>query len=58
MTEDTTNAFMIIESVGGAGTENVEDAIAELKKLIEENLGGTVEQYIVTAEAPEIVIEK
>ena len=56
LTEETTNAFMIIESVGGAGTENVEDAIAELKKLIEENLGGTVKQYIVTADAPEIVI--
>ena len=34
----------------------VEEALEELKNLIEKELSGTCEKYIVSAESPEIVI--
>ena len=56
--EDTVNAQMVIETVESAGSENLEAALAELKRLIESELGGTVESYICDAEHPEAVIEE
>ncbi len=55
--EDTVNAQMVIETVVPEGYGALEGALAELKTLIEKELGGTVEQFICDAEHPEYVIE-
>ena len=54
--EETTNAFMIIENVGGEIDGVMEDAMDELKQLIETELGGTVTKKIASGDAPEVVI--
>lgn len=54
--EDTTNAFMIIETVAGERSDVMDAAMDELKAMIEADLGGTVTKHIASAENPEIVI--
>ncbi len=56
LTEDTTNAFMIIEIVDGKSSETLNAALDEMKALIEKELGGTVTKHIVNAKNPEMVI--
>ncbi|MDO4746064.1 MAG: B3/4 domain-containing protein [Bacillota bacterium] len=55
--DHTKNAFMIIESIDEAGAIAMEKALDELKTLIETELGGTCERFIVDKSNPEIVIE-
>lgn len=55
--EDTVNAFMCIETIDGKSSENLNAAIDELKTMIENELGGTVERYILNKENSETVIE-
>ncbi|MGN0659783.1 MAG: B3/4 domain-containing protein [Emergencia sp.] len=57
LTEDTVNAFMCIETVGGERDDVLDAALEELKTIIEKELGGTVEKHILTSECPEAVIE-
>lgn len=54
--EDTTNAFMIIETVAGERDDVMDEALDELKSMIETELGGTVTKHIASAENPEVVI--
>ena len=56
--EDTTNAFMIIETVAGERADVLDAALDELKAMIEADLGGTVTKHIASAENPEVVIEE
>lgn len=56
LTEDTVNAFMCIETVSGERDDVLDAALDELKTLIEKELGGTVEKYILTKDCPEVVI--
>lgn len=56
LTEETTNAFMCIETLSKEELPVLEEALEELKNLIEKELSGTCEKYIVSAESPEIVI--
>ena len=56
LTEETTNAFMCIETLSKEELPVLEEALEELKNLIEKELPGTCEKYIVSAESPEIVI--
>lgn len=56
LTEDTTNAFMIIETIDGTSSENLNAALDEMKEMIEKELGGSVTKHIVNKENPEMVI--
>ena len=56
LTEDTTNAFMIIETVDGEMDDVLDEELDELKSMIEADLGGEVQKYIATKENPEILI--
>ena len=56
LTEDTVNAFMVIETVAGERADVLDAALDELKTLIEKELGGTVEKHILTKDSPEVVI--
>ena len=56
LTEDTVNAFMCIETVAGERDDVLDAVLDELKALIEKELGGTVEKYILTKDCPEVVI--
>lgn len=56
LTEDTVNAFMCIETVSGERDDVLDAALDELKTLIEKELGGTVEKYILTKDCPEVII--
>ena len=57
LTEDTGNAFMIIETVGGAEADTVlSEALEALAAEIQKELGGTIRKFIASAENPEIVI--
>lgn len=56
LTEETTNAFMIIETVAGERADVLDAALEEMKSLIEKELGGTVTKHIASAENPEVVI--
>lgn len=58
LTEDTKNAFMCIETVSGEGNDVMEQALSELKKMIEEDLGGKCEKYILSKDMPEVIISK
>jgi DNA/RNA-binding domain of Phe-tRNA-synthetase-like protein len=58
LTEDTTNAFMIIESHNAESAANMDAALEELKTMIERELGGTVVKSLATAEHPEVIIEE
>ena len=46
LTENTKNAFLIIESVDEKRTEDLKKAINDLAKLVQENLGGTCKTAI------------
>ncbi len=56
LTEEVTNAFMIIETVSGEFPERLEGALDELAEKIGAELGGTVEKHIVDRENPQIEI--
>ena len=56
LTEDTTNAFMIIETVAGERDDVMDQALEELKAMIESELGGICTKYVASAENPEVVI--
>ena len=58
LTEDTTNAFMIIETVAGERDDVMDQALEEMKAMIEQELGGTVTKHIADAANPEVVIEE
>ena len=58
LTEDVTNAFMIIEQVNNKRRDELEAALDELKAMIEKELGGTVTKFIANKENPEVVIEE
>ena len=57
LTEDTTNAFMIIETVAGERDDVMDQALEEMKAMIESELGGTVTKHVADAAHPEVVIE-
>ena len=54
--DHTKNAFMIIESIDADGAARLEPALEELKTLIETELSGTCEKFVVDRTNPEIVI--
>ena len=56
LTEDTVNAFMIIEAHDADSAANIDAALDELKSMIETELGGTVTKALATATQPEVVI--
>ena len=56
LTEEVTNAFMIIETVQGEFPDRLEGALDELAAKIEAELGGSVEKFIVDKENPQIEI--
>ena len=56
LTEDVTNAFMILETSAGEFADNLDAALEELKEKIEAELGGTVTKHIVDKANPEIEI--
>ena len=56
LTEETTNAFMCIETVAGERDDVLDAALEELKSLIESELGGEVMKHILSKENPEVVI--
>lgn len=56
LSEETTNAFMCIETVSGEKDDVLDAALEELKTLIETELGGKVTKHILSKENPEIVI--
>lgn len=57
LTEDTKNAFMIIETAdGGQAGAVLDEALDVLAAEIEKNLGGTIKKYKATCENPEVVI--
>ena len=57
LTEDTRNAFMIIETVGGAEADAImEEALDALAAEIGKELGGRITKHIASKEHPEVVI--
>ena len=56
LTEETVNAFMIIEAHDAESAANIDAALDELKAMIETELGGTVTKALATADSPEVVI--
>lgn len=56
LTDDTKNAFMIIETVAGERDDVLDAALEELKSMIEADLGGACSKYIASKEMPEVVI--
>ena len=56
LTEDVTNAFMILETSAGEFPEKLDAALDELAAKIEAELGGTVSKHIVDKENTEIEI--
>ena len=58
LTEDTVNAFMIIEAHNADSAVNMDAAPDELKAMIEAELGGTVSKHLAKADSPEVVIEE
>ena len=56
LTEDTVNAFMIIESVSGQESDKLNAALDELAGLIEKELGGRCSKHILTHNNKEVVI--
>ena len=56
LSEETTNAFMCIETVAGEKDDVLDAALDELKTLIEIELGGKVTKHILSKENPEVVI--
>ena len=58
LTEETRNAFMIIETVAGERADVLDQALDELAAMIEEDLGGTVTKHIADAASPQVIIEE
>ena len=58
LTEDTVNAFMIIEAHNEESAANMDAALEELKSRIESDLGGTVTKHLANAQEPEVLIEE
>lgn len=58
LTDDTTNAFLIIENVDTEREDVLKEAINELKDLSEKMLGGTYEIHILDINNKEVVVEK
>ena len=58
LTEDTVNAFMIIEAHNEESAAGIDAALDELKAMIETELGGTVTKHLAKADQPEVVIEE
>ena len=56
LSEETTNAFMCIETVAGEKDDILNSALEELKTLIETELGGKVTKHILSKENPEVEI--
>ena len=56
LTEDTKNAFFCIESVDERRQSDLEKAVKELARLIEENLGGNYKTAILDKDNKEIII--
>ena len=56
LSEETTNAFMCIETVAGEKDDVLDAALDELKTLIETELGGKVTKHILSKENPEVLI--
>ena len=56
LSEETTNAFMCIETVAGEKDDVLDAALEELKTLIETELGGKVTKHILSKENPEVEI--
>ena len=56
LTEDTVNAFMIIESVSGQESDKLNAALDELAGLIEKELGGRCSKHILSHNNKEVVI--
>ncbi len=56
LTEETTNSFMCIELVDESRYEVFEEALQELAKLIEANLGGSCRIEILSKERPQVEI--
>ena len=58
LTEDTVNAFMIIEAHNAESAANMDAALDELKSMIESDLGGTITKHLADAQNPEVLIEE
>lgn len=56
LTEDVTNAFMIIETSEGEKDGNLNAALDFMAEKIQSELGGTVSKFIASKENPEVVI--
>lgn len=54
LTEDTTDAFMCIETVSGQETANLNAALDELDALIKKELGGQITKHILDRSNPQI----
>lgn len=57
LTEETENAFMVIETVREEDAARMMPALEELKGLIEAELGGTGVIHVLDKDCPEVVIE-
>ncbi|ABW18843.1 B3/B4 domain-containing protein [Alkaliphilus oremlandii] len=57
LTENTKNAFLCIELVDEKRVEEFEDALKDLAKLVQDNLGGTCEVSILDINNKEITIK-
>ena len=57
LTEQTKNAFLIIESVDPKRGEVLDAATQKLAELSEKYLGGTAQVLLVTRENPEISLD-
>lgn len=57
LTENTTNAFLCIELVDETRVVEFENALKDLAKSVEDNLGGTSKISVLDINNKEIVIE-
>ncbi len=57
LSEETRNAFMIIEAPDAEGEDNMKEALDALQKLIEDELGATCYSDILSAAKPEATID-
>ncbi len=57
LTENTKDAFLCIELVDDQRVEDFESALLELSTLINDNLGGTCQTFVLDINIKEMVIE-
>lgn len=57
LTEDTTDAVMVVEAADASGAAAVDAALAELQAGIEKHLGGACRPYVLTADAPSALLD-